>query len=240
MAPSTRSPIGYLNVRQRINGQEIRTVEVDEQRAPLVRWAFESYATGDWSLTALTDALQAEGLTTVPSAHYAEKPVPRSTVGRLLQNPYYTGKVVRLGVPYPGNHEPIIDDETFERVQHVLEAHNVAGGRDRVHNHYLKGSRLLRGVREPAVHHQDQEPARHASTCTSSAWPTTDARPSARSEPSLSTLVEAHIEDKWAHVQFDPEYAQPLPGAHRKEAGSQRGREHQDRPSSRTTSRAAA
>ncbi|CCH76148.1 hypothetical protein BN12_110004 [Nostocoides japonicum T1-X7] len=42
-----RAPIGYLNVRRADDqGREIRTVEVDPERAPLIRWAFEHYAEG--------------------------------------------------------------------------------------------------------------------------------------------------------------------------------------------------
>ncbi|TNU72799.1 recombinase family protein, partial [Miniimonas arenae] len=49
-----RAPIGYLNVRRTDdNGREIRTVEVDPDRAPLITWAFEHYATGETSVTGL-------------------------------------------------------------------------------------------------------------------------------------------------------------------------------------------
>ena len=34
------APIGYLHVRTIENGREMRTVDVDPERAPLVRWAF--------------------------------------------------------------------------------------------------------------------------------------------------------------------------------------------------------
>lgn len=42
------APIGYLNVRKRDEqGREYRTVEIDPERASLVRWVFEQYATGN-------------------------------------------------------------------------------------------------------------------------------------------------------------------------------------------------
>jgi DNA invertase Pin-like site-specific DNA recombinase len=44
-----QAPIGYLNHRELRDGFEIRTIIVDPERAPLVRWAFEQYALGDWS-----------------------------------------------------------------------------------------------------------------------------------------------------------------------------------------------
>lgn len=40
----TRAPLGYLNVRQVIEGRELRTVETDRDRAPHVRWAFAAYS----------------------------------------------------------------------------------------------------------------------------------------------------------------------------------------------------
>ena len=36
------APIGYLNTRALENGHEIRTVVIDEERAPLVRLAFDA------------------------------------------------------------------------------------------------------------------------------------------------------------------------------------------------------
>ena len=33
-----------------IDGREVRTVDLDPERAPLMRWAFEAYASGDWTL----------------------------------------------------------------------------------------------------------------------------------------------------------------------------------------------
>ena len=45
------APIGYLNVIERYEGaKEIRTVGIDPERAPHVRWAFETFATGDWTI----------------------------------------------------------------------------------------------------------------------------------------------------------------------------------------------
>jgi site-specific DNA recombinase len=135
-----RAPIGYLNVHRRINGQHVATVELDPDRAPLVRWAFEAYATGEWSLTALTEALAAKGLTTVPTQHYTEKPLPRANVHRMLRNRYYIGKFTWGKIEYDGSHPQLIPNELFERVQEVLTANNLAGEKQRVHRHYLKGS----------------------------------------------------------------------------------------------------
>src|SRR5690625_4740786 len=43
-----KAPLGYLNIRQMVDGQETRTIDLDPDRAPLMVWAFEQYATGAW------------------------------------------------------------------------------------------------------------------------------------------------------------------------------------------------
>src|SRR5207245_217980 len=48
-----RAPLGYLNTREWIDSREIRTITVDPERAPLVKLAFELYATGDYPLSEL-------------------------------------------------------------------------------------------------------------------------------------------------------------------------------------------
>jgi site-specific DNA recombinase len=64
-----KAPLGYLNVPKRVEGREVRSVELDPERAPLVKWPFEQYATGQWSLITLSEALADEGLTSLPSAN---------------------------------------------------------------------------------------------------------------------------------------------------------------------------
>lgn len=41
----------------------MHTVEIDPERAPLVEWAFESYASGDWTPSQLHKELTARRLT---------------------------------------------------------------------------------------------------------------------------------------------------------------------------------
>lgn len=65
-APS-KAPIGYLNIIQRVDGKILRTVEVDRERAPHIKWAFEAYATGDYLMRELTEELELRGLRTRPS-----------------------------------------------------------------------------------------------------------------------------------------------------------------------------
>jgi hypothetical protein len=54
-------------------------------------------------------------------------------------SPYYKGVVVYKGVEYQGIHAPLVDGETWQKVQDVLNSH-LNGERTREHPHFLKGS----------------------------------------------------------------------------------------------------
>ena len=134
------APLGYLNHREFIDGMELRTVIIDEERAPLIRWAFEQYALGDWTIRQLVNALNAQGLRTRVSCKLVAKPLTISGVHHMLRNPYYFGVVPYRGVYHEGKHETLISVELWLRVQDVLIAHHLAGEKERKHPHYLKGT----------------------------------------------------------------------------------------------------
>jgi site-specific DNA recombinase len=136
-----RARLGYLNVREQLpQGGEVRTVTIDPERAPIIRWAFETYATGLYSIADMTVLLDARGLRTRGDRRRAPQALGQSSIYDMLSSPYYAGIVTYRGKSYPGRHEPLISQELFDRVQAVLESHNHAGERDRTHQHYLKGT----------------------------------------------------------------------------------------------------
>lgn len=201
-----KAPVGYLNVRKLERGRESRTVEVDEQRAPLVQWAFEQYATGEWSLGRLTHALADRGLTNRATTHFAEKPLTKASIHRMLRNRYYIGKTVWQGVEYDGAHPQIIEKSIFQRVQAILTAHNVSGEKQRVHHHYLKGSVWCANCGSRLCITKTTN--RHGTTylyffCLGRNQKRTDCTQKAIPVH----LVEAHVEDKWRHVRIDPNYS---------------------------------
>jgi len=140
-----RAPIGYLNVTRMIDGRPVKLVEPDSERSPLVQWAFDAYATGEWTLHSLTDALVAKGLKARPQGTRSPVPIHRSQVGGMLKNRYYVGIVSFHGTEYPGRHQSLISDDVFDQVQVILATRNHAGERQRTHNHYLKGSVFCHG-----------------------------------------------------------------------------------------------
>ena len=136
-----KAPIGYLNVRTRDElGREIRTVELDPDRAGLVEWAFKAYASGEWTVSQLHDELTSRGLTSPATPKRPSKTLAVSSVHRMLTNPYYKGDVTYRGVLYKGSHTPLVPSEVWYQVQSVLMAHKTACEATQVHDHYLKGT----------------------------------------------------------------------------------------------------
>src|SRR5690606_13101575 len=58
----------------------------------------------------------------------------------MLRDRYYLGYVTYKGEEIRGRHDPLIDEDLFDRVQDRLNSRTAAKERRRVHHHYLKGS----------------------------------------------------------------------------------------------------
>ena len=119
---------------------------VEKQEAKVVREAFELYVEHQ-ALSTTAAALNARRRTTKRylskrGGVIGGKPWTKTNLVYLLRNPIYTGKVVFEGETYDGEHDAIIDDATFERVQGLLRRNGRAGGRA-TRNKY---GALLRGI----------------------------------------------------------------------------------------------
>jgi site-specific DNA recombinase len=68
------------------------------------------------------------------------QPPAWSRMHSILTNKFYLGTIVWNEIEYPGNHQPLVSQELFERVQAVLNGHGKSEVRHRVHEHYLRGS----------------------------------------------------------------------------------------------------
>ncbi len=132
--------IGYLNVRENVAGREVAAIAVDDDRAHYVQLAFDLAATGDHTITTITDVLESAGMRTRGSFKRPSKPMTRSMVHRMLRDDYYVGVVTHNGVKGKGRHDALIDRATFDQVQKVLDSHRISGDRSHKHHHYLKGT----------------------------------------------------------------------------------------------------
>ena len=103
-----RAPIGYRN------DTAARTIEVDPDKAPIVRRIFKLYGTGQYSLSTLRTAVIAEiGLR-----------LSRGYLETVLKNVFYLGRFIWQGVEYKGTHTPLVDPGSFQRVQDVFSGKN--------------------------------------------------------------------------------------------------------------------
>ncbi|MBF6331797.1 recombinase family protein [Nocardia transvalensis] len=140
-----RAKLGYVNARVLVEGRQVNTIKIDEERAPLVVQAWELYATGDYTIEDLAATMADLGLTCRPTGRWPiEQPVSATKLHKMLGDPYYAGYVVWKGQIYAGRHEPLVSPGLFARVQEVLRHRSANGNRDRVHNHYLKGALFCR------------------------------------------------------------------------------------------------
>jgi hypothetical protein len=108
------APIGYLNAPRSIGKSLIH----DPERAPLVRRAFEDYASGRFTKEQLLKHVRTWGLT-----NRRGRPLTSQAIGVLLRNQLYAGivDVPEYGVRGKrGDFAPLISEELFYRVQAIL------------------------------------------------------------------------------------------------------------------------
>jgi site-specific DNA recombinase len=134
------APLGYRNLQDFSGGKQLRWIEVDPERAPHITWAFDAYATGDYTLRQLAKELKDRGLRSKGTPKRTARPLGANDVQRLLRKSFYIGRFTWGGVEYQGTHDPLTTIETFATVQALLTAKNTAGERTQHHEHYLKGT----------------------------------------------------------------------------------------------------
>lgn len=117
-------PFGYR--RGEVNG----TMVVEASQAEVVRRIFRLYLQGHGFMR-IAGLLNAAGYRTTSGHEWTDK-----TVRDVAINEVYTGKVKYGGEYNPGQHEPIIDEQTFEAVQAVRQSRERIGGRT-IGSHFL-------------------------------------------------------------------------------------------------------
>jgi site-specific DNA recombinase len=107
-------------------------IVVNREEAARVRAIFELYLQEE-SLRATAEELgrrqwTTKRWTTKAGRVRGGRPISRADLHRLLHNPTYAGVVRHRGSVYPGEHEAIIEAETWDRVQALLGRNCGAGG----------------------------------------------------------------------------------------------------------------
>jgi DNA invertase Pin-like site-specific DNA recombinase len=98
--------------------------EPDPVQAPLVRLAFEFYATGEWSFETLQEELNRRGLRSRSGTA-----ISKNGLTSMFNNPFYTGliHIRKTNETFEGVHQPLITKALYDRVQRVLRG-NRSGG----------------------------------------------------------------------------------------------------------------
>jgi len=124
-----RAPVGYKD-----NGAA-QPKTIDPVKGPLVKKAFELYASGQTSILPLVEEMYNRGLRNVAGGK-----VTRNGMHTILRNPFYTGvmHIAASGETYTGNHEALISRAMFQRVQEIL--HGRVGTRVFVHDFLFRKS----------------------------------------------------------------------------------------------------
>ncbi len=107
------APRGYISVRSAESG--VARVEIHPKDGPVMQQAFELYATGWYSLKALSAKLAHEGL-----AARNGQPMSHQYLRRLLSNPFYLGRVRWKELELAGAHAPLTTVKMFDQVQEVM------------------------------------------------------------------------------------------------------------------------
>lgn len=139
-------PLGYR--------LENRKLLIDEPEAASIRHIFRRYLELG-SVGLLADALAAAGVQTKVRAYANGQSVggvsfSRGSLAQLLQNPLFIGKVRHRGELFDGQHEAIIDQRSWEQVQHLLATNR----RERLHGKRARSPSLLTGL----ILDQDRRP----------------------------------------------------------------------------------
>ncbi len=116
-----------------------RKLVVNEAEAETVRCIFRRYQELR-SVRLLKGHLDAAGIVskqrTAPDGRpYGGKPTARGALYHMLQNRIYRGKIVHKDQAYPGEHEPIVDDDLWQGVQTILATNRVDSGAGKGNRH---------------------------------------------------------------------------------------------------------
>lgn len=109
-----------------------RRLVVNKTEAERVRRIFELYLEAG-SILRVADECNSRGWTTKSWTTTAGRTVgnrefDKTIISRLLRNPLYVGKVPHNGAVYNGEHEAIVEDDLFRRVQARLKLAGERGG----------------------------------------------------------------------------------------------------------------
>lgn len=110
------APPGYKNMGS------ARPKEIDPIQGPLIKQAYELYATGNYSLYALVEEMYKRGL-----RNRQNQRLSKNGLNMCLRNPFYMG-LIRVGSMtemFVGQHTPLVSKALYDSVQDILDGKRV-------------------------------------------------------------------------------------------------------------------
>lgn len=152
------APLGFLNNNIGTDKKPERIIEIHPEKGPLIKKAFEMFATGLYGAEKINDKLFKMGLVTKKG-----KRVSRAEFARILKNPFYYGFMRFAGEEKMGNHKPLITKDLFDQCQKVFLEHNRGADRSRKFSFIVRGfvRCAICGHKYTAEHHTNKKSYYH-------------------------------------------------------------------------------
>lgn len=125
--PGASIPPGYIRQGEKKAGR----IEPDPELADVILESFTEFATGKYTLQAWTREARRRGYKNAGGS-----PISRSAWGRIFRSKFYLGKFIWRGAEYEGIHQPLIEQNTWDDVQAILNGRS--GGKELQHFWLLK------------------------------------------------------------------------------------------------------
>ena len=113
--------------------------QIDEETAPVVREIFNMYANGK-TVTEIINMMNERHILTSRGNSFN-----KNSLRKMLRNKRYIGTYTYGGKETPGGIPRIVDDETFNQVQEILDKNKKAPARARAKTEYLLTTKLFCG-----------------------------------------------------------------------------------------------
>lgn len=133
-------PAGYI--KQATTSKGVKPMIIDPERGDLVAKALNMFATGCFTVSDIVDFLNTSGYRT-----HSGKKVYKQMVSKMLRKKIYTGIIEyrdlkRNVQEVKGQHEPLINLETYRKIQAVLSGNNFYKSKNKSGNY--KFSKMIR------------------------------------------------------------------------------------------------
>lgn len=127
-----KAPFGYLNKHDDTNAW----IEVDPDNGAFITEAFHQYATGKWTVEGWADHAYSLGRRSRNGNR-----ICKQAWSAIFHHRFYLGETwLKPGdIPIKGNHQPLVDEDTFTQVQQVMKQHDKHRQRTKRHEYLLRG-----------------------------------------------------------------------------------------------------